>query len=355
MMANPWNVKALLVVGGLSLVLVSSAAGAPPAVSTDLERLGMRLYKDRNLSFNGTQSCQTCHHPISGFADPRNAHAPETSVVSVGADGVSLGGRNAPSAAYAGYSPQLALTNGEWVGGLFWDGRASGSLLGDPLAEQAFGPPLNPVEMAMEDEAAVVAVIRQAEYRRLWVRAFGAASLESVEAAFTMFGVAVAAYERSADLTRFRSRYDLARDAFEPAEIRGLALFETHCAGCHSTEPSFGAVAPLFTNYHYANLGVPPNPLLISSQPDLGLGAVVGDEGHDGKFKVPTLRNVAKTAPYSHNGRFATLREMVEFVNDRSGYEAEVPRNVATSVGSLGLDDNDVDDLVSFLRTLDDE
>lgn len=338
-------------------VLFASLGGAyagDPSGLTDMELLGRHLYKDKNLSFNGTQSCQVCHHPFAGFADRRNALNPETSVVSIGADGTSKGGRNAPSSAYAGYSPNLSLDTGEWRGGLFWDGRADGSVLGDPLAEQAQGPPLNPVEMAMPDKESIINVIKNSVYADLFISVFGAGSLDDVDEAYDNFGRAVAAYERSFEVSAFSSKYDLAQDQFTDAEQQGQGLFENHCAVCHSTTTDFNAPSALFTNYGYANIGVPSNPLVPLPSPDPGLGAVVEDPDQDGKFKIPTLRNIAASPPYTHNGTFASLKDMVAFINNNQGYVPELDRNIDPRVGNLGLTDGDIDDLVAFLMTLTD-
>lgn len=333
---------------------IGVALAGPPVGLSRIELLGRHLYKDKNLSFNGTQSCQVCHHPLAGFADRRNAINPETSVVSIGADGVSRGGRNAPTAAYAGYSPPLSLYDDEWVGGLFWDGRADGTVLGDPLAEQAQGPPLNPIEMAMPDKASVVAVIERSTYAGLFLSVFGNNAFDNVDAAYDNFGRAVAAYERSKELTAFTSKFDVARSQFTAAENRGLSIFQANCASCHTTQAMFGAPAALFTNYHYKNIGAPANALVPLPGPDLGIGVTVSDPDQDGKFKVPTLRNIALSAPYSHNGSFATLYDMVSFINDRTGHEPEVNRNIDQTVGNLNLSQGDVDDLIAFLVTLTD-
>lgn len=328
-------------------------AGTPVGLSR-IELLGRHLYKDKNLSFNGTQSCQVCHHPLAGFADRRNAINPETSVVSIGADGVSRGGRNAPTAAYAGFSPLLSLYDDEWIGGLFWDGRADGTMLGDPLAEQAQGPPLNPIEMAMPDKESIIAVIESSTYANLFLSVFGTNAFDNVDTAYDNFGRAVAAYERSKELTAFTSKFDVARSQFTAAENRGLSLFQANCSSCHSSQAKFGAPFALFTNYHYKNIGIPANPLVPLPAPDLGLGVTTSDPLQDGKFKVPTLRNIALSAPYSHNGSFSTLNEMVSFINDRSGYKPELNRNLDQTVGSLNLTDGNVNDLVAFLLTLTD-
>jgi len=347
--------KRTTIVSVLTLPIMLWAVCAGAATTSDLERLGMYLYKDTDLSFNGTQSCQNCHHPLAGFADRTNQLHPDTKVVSTGADGVSQGGRNAPGADYAGFSPILNQgEDGQWVGGMFWDGRATGLVLGDPLAEQAQGPPLNPVEMAMEDEAAVIEVVRNSTYASLFLQVFGADSLDEVDPAFDNFGRALAAYERSAGVTQFTSKYDIAFDQLTDQERRGLDLFTVNCSRCHSATVEFGAPAPLFTNYRYANIGVPANLLVVLANPDIGLGATVNDPAQNGKFKTPTLRNIALSPPYSHNGSFPTLSEMVAFLNDSSAYVPEVLENIDPGVGNMGLSDSDVADLVAFLTTLTD-
>lgn len=337
-----------------SLFLISAvwAAGGSPNVDSDLEKLGMRLYNDKNMSFNGTQSCRNCHHHISGFADITNYLDPETNFVSTGADGVSKGGRNAPSSAYAGFSPILEKIDEEWVGGMFWDGRADGStVLEDPLAEQAQGPPLNPAEMNMPDAQAVINVIKASDYINLWIKVFGIESLNDVDAAYDKFGEAIAAYERSADVTKFTSKFDTGN--LSPTELAGQELFEDKCAGCHSMVAAYDSPAALFTNYKYANIGVPRNPELPPGE-DLGLGPVVGENGQNGKFKIPTLRNIALSAPYSHNGYFPTLMGMLEFINYRSDFTPEVGENLSQEVGNLGLSQADLNNIQAFLLTLTD-
>lgn len=339
-----------------STFLISAvwAAGGKPNVGSDMEQLGMRLYNDKNMSFNGTQSCRNCHHHFSGFADITNHLDPYTNFVSTGADGVSKGGRNAPSSAYAGYSPILVETSGEWIGGMFWDGRATGKVLGDPLAEQAQGPPLNEVEMAMPDKQAVIDVIQNSAYLNLWNSVFGEGSLDDVDAAYDNFGRAIAAYERSTDVTKFTSKFDVAQ--LSDVEQAGLDLFKENCASCHSTTAEFEAPAPLFTNYRYANIGVPAYPdIPLEEERDLGLGPVVGDNAQNGKFKIPTLRNIALSAPYSHNGGFPTLMEMLQFINDRNGFVPEVTDNLSTEVGSLDLSQEELEDIEAFLMTLTDD
>ena len=350
--------------------------GMSPAVSAGslepVEQLGKIMYQDLNFSYNSSQSCMTCHHHISGFADPANSSDPYVFVVSVGADGVSLGGRNAPSSAYTGYSPILAWDHGlgGYAGGMFWDGRATGRLLGDPLAEQAQGPPLNPVEMNMADAEAVVQVVRDATYANLFLQVFGPGSLDDTQTAYNYIARAIAAYERSPEVQKFSSRFDYG--ALTAQEESGLALFEENCSKCHPAAPSSAGTPALFTAHTYANIGLPPNPLLAGNPVDLGLGGflesdfnasepLIGDAdfaGQYGKFKVPSLRNVAMTAPYGHNGVFPTLKTMVDFLNSRDNGQwpaPEVSQNMNTAdVGAMGLSEAQVDDIVAFLKALND-
>lgn len=348
------------------LIIVALTVGvlevqAAPSLS-EIEQLGKLMFQDLDFSLNHTQSCRTCHHPTAGFADPTNSRDPYYTVVSLGDDGVSLGGRNAPTAAYAGYSPVLQQrSDGEYVGGMFWDGRATGWTLGDPLAEQAQGPPLNPVEMNMPDEEAVVEVVRNAGYANFFIQVFGIGSLDDVYEAYDNIGRAIAAYERSVEVQQFSSRFDM--NVLTEQEISGMELFELKCTKCHAMDGPDEKI--LFTNYTYQNLGIPVNPLLADNPTDLGLGGFLrtlkggGKNAHlqDGKFKVPTLRNVGISAPYGHNGYFPTLRKIVEFKNSRDVAEWETPEvtdNLNMDIGSMGLDSDQIDDIVAFLMALTD-
>jgi len=346
--------KKVILTALLSVLFVSVATGA--SMLTSREQLGKILFQEKDFSLNGTQSCQTCHHHVAGYADPTNDRDPYASVVSVGDDGYSLGGRNAPSAAYAGYSPILHLAgDGQYYGGLFWDGRATGSDLGDPLAEQAQGPPLNPVEMNMPSKEAVVEVVRNSSYVSLFLRVFGADALDDTDKAYDDISRAIAAYERCVEVQKFSLRFD--RELLRDKEIDGMALFAENCARCHSMEDTTGE-GPLFTNYGYANIGIPVNPLLSENPVDLGLGGFLNDSAQNGKFKIPTLRNVAMTAPYGHNGYFATLREIIQFKNTRDIGQWDTPEvqtNMNTAdLGDLGLSDEQVDDITAFLMALTD-
>ncbi|MDD2463391.1 MAG: cytochrome c peroxidase [Desulfobulbus sp.] len=337
------------------------------------EQLGKIMYQDKDFSWNRTQSCQTCHHHISGFADPTNMRDPENTVVSLGDDGTSKGGRNAPSSAYAGFSPPLTKDDQGYLGGMFWDGRATGlsATLADPLAEQAQGPPLNPVEMNMPNKEAVVEVVRDSNYAQLFRQVYGPDALIDTEHAFDDIARAIAVYERSPEVQKFSSKFD--KGTLSTQENEGLTVFRDRCASCHSIAPVTEAKGPLFTNYRYYNIGLPANTQDDVPEDDYGLGGFLAskdappefaDEAYqeNGKFKVPTLRNVAFTAPYGHNGIFATLEEMVQFKNNRQAVwdlvgTPDVDENIydENGFGAMGLQDGEIEAVVAFLKTLTDK
>jgi len=369
-MKKEFKMKKVLATAAVFSLFIG-AGSVSAATLTDVETLGKDIYNSTFMSYNETQSCASCHSPFSGFADPDNLLDPVNSMVSVGADGVSTGGRNAPSAAYAGFSPMLHLDqSGEYVGGMFWDGRATGHTLHDPLAEQAQGPPLNPVEMNMPSKDAIIASLAKdpaisSDYFKVYNEDLSDPNLD-VDVAYDNIARAIAAFERSFEVTRFTSVFDTQKLKGKAAQ--GKTLFMQNCTTCHAYGRHGGADA-LFTNYKYVNAGLPENDKLLAiceadptlncnyAPPDLGLGItvgdpVVGDPAQNGKFKVPTLRNVARTAPYSHNGYFASLKEMVSFMNNNSGYIPEVSENVYNR--NFGLSEDDINAIVAFLETLTD-
>ncbi len=358
-------------------VLASAlAANTPPPTPQTIEELGELLFFDVNLSANRTQSCSSCHDPNHGFADPRGMASP-------GDDGVSLGDRNAPTAAYAAFSPSFHMNaEGEWVGGQFHDGRA------ETLEDQAAGPPLNPVEMGMKDEAVVVARLKE---NPVYVDAFPAlfddGVLEDPIAGYRAMTQAIAAFERTSTFSPFDSKYDrflrgeieLSRD-----EELGRVLFFsqqfTNCNQCHQLSRSPIDPRETFTDYRYHNIGTPENVALrelngvAQGTIDNGLAenpAVAGDPTQIGKFKTPTLRNVAVTGPYMHNGVFQDLRTVVLFYNiyntrsdarlinpetARAFGPPPVPDTIALDELTDGpaLDDQRIDAIVAFLKTLTD-
>jgi cytochrome c peroxidase len=341
---------------------------SPQISLTSLQELGKKMFFDEDLSSPPGQSCASCHHPDFAFADP-NLDLP----VSQGAQKTRFGNRNDLTAMYAMYIPELHFDEKEgiYLGGLFWDGRANS------LEEQAMGPPLNPLEMANKDALVITEKIKKSGYKELFLKEFGKNALDDPEKAFAYFASAVAAYERSDELNPFNSKYDYylkGKVDLSEQEMRGLISFNSpdkgNCAACHPSSQEADGTPPLFTDFSYDNLGVPKNPanpfyyIDRSDNPDgpgyvdLGLGAVVGKSSENGKFRVPTLRNVAKTAPYMHNGAFQTLREAVVFYNTRDIGPwplPEVNENInKEELGNLELSEQDIDDIVAFLETLND-
>lgn len=335
---------------------------------TAKQQLGKKLFNDTNLSTPPGQACADCHAPQAGFAEPKTENP-----TSQGIHPDRFGNRNDLPAAYAGFSPEFRYDKEkkEYIGGTFWDGRAAN------LVEQAKGPFLNQLEMANPDKKAVVDQVSKAEYVNLFKEIYGADALQDVEKAYNFIADAIADYEKSKELNRFDSKFDLylaGKAALTEQEKSGLALYEDkdkgNCATCHTSKPGPNGVPPVFSDYTYKNLGVPKNaensfyylsgdfnPAGVSYV-DLGLGAIVKKPEENGKFRVPSLRNVEVTGPYMHNGVFKTLHQVVSFYNTRDigpWDEPEVPQNVnKKDMGTLGLTEQEIDDIVAFLKTLTD-
>ncbi len=356
--------------------IASSVAYASEDVPNTLEDLGELLFFDVNLSANRTQACATCHDPDHAFSDPRG-------MASLGDDGASLGDRNAPTAMYAAFTPAFHKdAEGNWKGGQFHDGRASS------LEDQAGGPPLNPIEMGMVSKAAVVSRLKEdPTYQAAFPALFGADILDDADAAYGSMTQAIAAFERTKRFSPFDSKYDrFLRGEVEltkEEELGRLLFFSeqfTNCNLCHQLSQSLIDPAETFTDYSYHNIGVPENLELrenngvAPSTIDEGLAAnpaLAGDPVARGKFRTPTLRNVAVTGPYMHNGVFADLRTVVLFynqfntksdtrrINPETGQTFRPPQVAKTlAVKELthgpALDDQRIDALVAFMKILTD-
>ncbi|MBN2442677.1 MAG: c-type cytochrome [Spirochaetales bacterium] len=336
------------------LILGSYSRGVTTGNLTFLEDLGKQIFFDTDLSEPAGQSCSSCHDPSTGFAEPE-----QSLPVSEGVIAGRYGGRNAPSAAYASFIPEFNPR--KTLGGQFWDGRAA------DLVEQAKGPFLNPVEMNNPDKAAVVAKVQAASYSALFEQEFGPNAFEDVEAAYHNIAVAIAEYEASTEVNQFSSKFDAVQagqDHYTWQESTGKRLYETRgkCFICHPDIPGRNTLA-LMTNFDYRNLGLPANTEFpfntFPPSTDLGLGVTTGKSKDDGKFKIPSLRNIALTAPYTHNGQFKTLKEMVHFLNTRDipgeWPGPEVNRNISPSIiGDMGLSDQEEDAIVTYLMTFTD-
>lgn len=383
----------------------------------DVRQVGKAIYMDKTLSIRQNEACASCHGSGPGWTGPdsmTNAHG----AVYEGSIAGRFGNRKPPSAAYATLSPILSMdADGLWSGGNFWDGRATGEKLGNPAADQAQGPFLNPAEMALPDSACVVHRVCSGRYASSFKSVMGVracaiswpADVNSVcktegsqvtlspsdrnrsNCTYDEIALAIAAFENSPEVNAFTSRFDYYRQGktkLTAQQQEGMALFQgkAKCSNCHI----IAGRNPRLTDYTYDNLGVPKNPEnpVYSQNPDfidLGLGAFLEKSGlpadiyepNLGKVKVPTLRNVNKrpylgfVKDYSHNGYFKSLEEIVHFYNTRdvlptcpSGSPGEkvtcwpAPEYPATmnttELGNLGLTADEEAAIVAFLKTLSD-
>jgi len=330
-----------------------------------LVNLGNLLYHDANLSNPMGQSCASCHDLNTGLDDPNTANP-----TSVGADGKSFGTRNSPTASYSAHipAPQNPVAGGAQglIGGLFLDGRAAS------LEEQAKGPFLNPVEMGNTSASEVINKVAHSTYATEFELLFGDDILLDSDRAYNYLADAIAAFERTSIFSPFSSKFDQVQAGtatFTNAERQGQTVFNNKgdCQRCHGTNAADANTnnPEIFSDFTYKNIGVPSNPLLPAfiEDPlfiDLGLGAQSGNDRNNGQFRVSTLRNIANTAPYMHNGVFTTLREVINFYNTRDTSFTEVPEisqnlDQGGRIGELNLTENEIDDLIAFLETLSDE
>lgn len=366
----------------------SNAGTASPAPLSAQAALGEKIFSDTSLSASGRQACASCHVSDNGHA-PDNALAAQFG----GVDGSLQGSRLAPSIRYLASNRAFAFAaDGTPTGGFFWDGRASS------LADQAGGPLLNPVEMALGSKAEVVARIAQSPYAGEFQRVFGADILARPADAFERIKLALQRYQQEdPDFAPFSSKYDgflRGTAALTDAELRGLALFNNplkgNCAGCHPSGKAADGSLPLFTDFTYDNLGVPRNDELAhNADPayfDLGLcarpeGALAARTDLCGAFKVPSLRNVALRKAFFHNGRFKSLKDALTFYVQRdTSPERFYPRRTDGSVDKFNdlpaafkanvntsevpynrqpgdapaLTDAEIGELIAFLTTLSD-
>jgi len=290
--------------------------------------LGEVLFFDKNLSKNRTQSCATCHNPEFAFTDERDNGI--SKMASLGDDGKSLGDRQAPTVSYAMFSPEFHYDEKKkkYVGGQFWDGRESS------LANQAGGPPLNPVEMNMKDKEEVVQRLKENPYYvESFQKLYGKNVFKDVNKAYESMTKAIESFEQTQQFAPFDSKYDrYLKGEYDltPLEDLGRSLFFSNnnnsCATCHVLKGE-DKEGETFTNYEYHNIGTPINHELRAKNGttaiDEGLLAnpKVSDVAQKGKHKVPTLRNVAVTAPYMHNGVFKDLKTVVEFYDKYNNTE----------------------------------
>jgi cytochrome c peroxidase len=344
--------------------------------------LGRALFNEPALSKDGTQSCASCHAASHAFIDPRHnassADAHSAGAVSLGQDQKSLGDINTPSATYAAFIPPFYFDSAEGIfkGGLFLNGRAN------TLAEQAQQPFLNPLEMQNTKEGVVKAV--QKKYSASLKALYGDDIFNNTETAYQAIADSIAAFEKTKEFASFDSKFDKVLhgiSTFTEQEKRGLELFKDekkgNCAACHPVpEKNSTPAESLFTDFSYDNLGTPKNQhaRTQNGKPNdfVDEGLFTNPEAKDpalrGAFRVTSLRNIAVTAPYMHNGVFKELKTVVHFYNSRDVKSAlnpetgqpwepaEIEETKNTEeLGKLGLTDQEVNDIVVFLKTLTDE
>ncbi|HVU51288.1 MAG TPA: cytochrome c peroxidase [Polyangia bacterium] len=317
--------------------LVPPSRPAPDDGLSPAARLGKKIFFDESLSASGAMSCATCHDPDHAYGPPN-----DRAVQLGGPDGRAPGTRAVPSLRYKEYTPAWAdlLDNPDGVsapgpgGGFAWDGRA------DTLADQARLPLLSPVEMANASPADVVAKLARAAYAPLFASAFPGVSWSDVDRAFGSALRALEAFQREdRSFHPYTSKFDRRADnklggTFTPAEERGFKVFvdtkRGNCASCHYHGAGLGGSSGVFTDYSYEAIGVPRNAALAANADpaafDLGVcGPLRADHappgaGKDelcGRFKTPTLRNVATRRSFFHNGVMSSLEQAVRFYATR--------------------------------------
>lgn len=388
---------------GVMMIQPAQPAGALPGEAPAGEslsaaaRLGGRLFADASLSASGRQSCASCHDPSNAFAAPRAA-----GVVMHGGPALDRPGlRTVPSLRYLDHTPRF--TRHYYVGGaresadrgptggFMRDGRA------DSLQAQALLPLLDASEMANADVAAIARRLRAVEYFGEFRQLYGEAALASDAALVGHAGEALERYQLEAPAFHpYSSRYDdflAGRTTLSAQELRGLRLFvdpaKGNCAECHPHSSAAGGRGPAFTDFSFHALGVPRNPAIpANADPrffDLGLCGplrtdLAAERNYCGFFKTPSLRNVARRRFLFHNGRAASLTEAVRFYVERDrlpglwyprGARAplrydDLPAALRGNVNRsdapfnwrpgepAALNAAEIDDLVAFLRTLDD-
>ena len=409
----------------ISLLLIMSCSKSPKTLKNesfdmgyllnnkDLQIFGEKLFFDKTLSDPEGQSCAACHGPEVGWTGP-DENVNKTGGVYPGAIHQRFGNRKPNSSAYATSSPVFhpVMEEGKviFVGGNFWDGRATGHALGNPAADQAQGPFLNPVEQNISDAAIILEKISKSDYASLFIKVGkdiwkhdDIFKSNDLNLQYGIVGIAIAAFENSDKVNQFSSKYDLylkGKVNLTEKEMKGLELFEgkAKCSSCHPNESGSDGSLPLFTNFTFDNLGIPKNhqnPWYSmdttfnqdgSNYIDPGLAgflsvvpqyAMFADENY-GKHQVPTLRNVDKrpsegfVKAYCHNGYFKSLEEIVHFYNTRDVLpvesdvfapvpgencwpKPEVSRNInKLESGNLQLNPEEESAIVEFLKTLSD-
>ncbi len=318
--------------GGLKRAFPAMTMRADNPQTDDKVALGKLLYFDPILSGKNDMACATCHHPDMGFSDSRDQ--------SMGFGGKGLGRERKNGAVIKRSAP--TIWNAAFNHRQFWDGRAA------DLEEQAEGPIKSEKEMNQNPDELVAELKGLAEYVTMFDKAFSGKDGSAVT--FKNVTYAVAAFERT--LVSNNSAFDRYAagdgDALTPEQKHGLSLFrslKTRCFECHGF--------PTFNNPDFKVIGVPDMP---NQEKDLGRAEAGAGPAYDHAFKVPTLRNVALTAPYMHNGRFQTLEEVLDFYagGGGEGVGNKLP-NLDDKVRKFDLTKEERTAIVAFLHSLTDE
>ncbi|CAJ0866495.1 cytochrome-c peroxidase [Ralstonia flatus] len=405
-----WRAASLLVAtlltacgGGDGGASSSSPASTSAETLSPMAQVGKQIFFDQALSASGKQSCASCHDPSRGFTDPNNL------AVSIGGPNSDLPGlRNSPSLNYASFTPNFKVdSTGKASGGFFRDGRSAS------LADQAQQPFTNAFEMANASADDVLKTLLTRPYLDQFTAVFTEAGIQNSATAMQSIGRALAAFQsEDPSFHTFDSKFDAylaGKTTLTDAETRGLLLFNNptkgNCNACHISTGK-GSTPALFTDFTYDNVGIPRNWSIAANQEGTPLpyvpknGVALGNPNYSyydlgmcgplrtdfrvggstcGKFKVPTLRNIALTPPYFHNGVFQTLDQVVAWYITRDtdpgrwyvkadgtpdvpyndlpvGFDAnvnvaEVPYNPGTAPS---LTNQEMSDLVHFLCTLTD-
>jgi cytochrome c peroxidase len=280
--------------------------------------LGRRLFYDTRLSKDDSLSCASCHHPQLRFTDARQ--------LSTGVGG-SLGLRHAPALVNVAYSPLL-----------FWDGHAMS------LEDQVGKPIVDALEMNQSHDASVAKLKGDLSYKAMFQRAFGTddITMQRVENALASFERTILSGNSPFDRYEYRGE----KGALTLAQIRGLAIFRDplrgNCVTCHTIGPHYALFAD--GDFHNTGEGVGDN----EEFSDLGRFKVTGLDADRGKFKTPTLRDVALTGPYMHDGKLKTLKDVVDFYAGRGNSNPYLDKQMS----SITLSGQDRSDLVEFMKSL---
>lgn len=292
--------------------------------------LGRYLFFDPILSGDKQLSCAHCHHPAYSLSDGRKQ--------SIGRDGVGYGPTRKNGVILKRSAP--SLWNVVYMKHLFWEGRASN------LEDQAEGPLYSPDEMASSPEVIESRLNENSYYQKMFQQAYGK---KRVKISASLVIDALSAFERS--LVSFSSRFDKwstgDKEALNTEELLGYNIFRSFVARCAECHPP-----PMFTNNVFATIGV-----LDSKERDFGRETITGQDLLRGAFRVPSLRNIAKTAPYMHAGNLNTLEDVVRFYNEGGGRGNGAPSDLRIHwhVRKMGLSEKEISSLISFLNTLTDE